>query len=50
MATPLPFSPFDHAAAARKVGGAYAGALPFLRDVYGADVIAEVRRCVSVGG
>lgn len=45
VATPLPFSPFDHAAAAAQVATAYQQALPFLRDVYGREVLAEV--CTS---
>ncbi len=50
MATPLPFSPFDHGAAAGKVAAAYARALPFLREVYGPEKVAEVGRGGGLAG
>ena len=44
VATPLPFSIFDHEIGAADVAGQYRGAETLLKDVYGLDVIQEVSK------
>lgn len=49
VATPLPFSLFDHEAGAADIAGQYRGAESVLRDIYGREVIEEVGRAGERG-